>query len=326
MSIVANRMIIDEVRERLADKLTAKGLEDVTEIITDVLANYEILPNMVQDTGTDMMLDAYIDAMDVEGLSKKTLGYYRLIIKNFLKRAGVNSGNVTQYHIRQYLATEKARGIKDSTIRNYCWVFSAYFGWLHRDGIIQRNPMNNIGRVKVQKKVREVFSEIDIEKLKNGCLCLRDKAIVCFLKSTGCRISEVTALNRDDIDFQNLECIVLGKGNKERRVYIDLVTGMILKEYLESRQDLSPALFTGRRTDRLKPGAIRKILRELGERTGVEHVHPHKFRATQLTELANRGMPIEQVKMLAGHEKIDTTMGYVRLDQENVKNSYRKYA
>ena len=198
-----------------------------------------------------------------------------------------------------------------------------------RDGLIQRDPMANIGHVKVPKRVKEVFSEVDIERLKSGCKTIRDRAIVLFLKSTGCRISEMTALNRDSI-VQNgqgvLECKVLGKGNKERIVYLNAVAWMVLQQYLETRTDDNPALFVGLRGERLQPDGVRFMLRELGKRTGVKHVHPHKFRRTEITELVNRGMPIEQVATLMGHEKLDTTMGYIVTNQFNVRNSYQKYA
>jgi site-specific recombinase XerD len=186
--------------------------------------------------------------------------------------------------------------------------------------------MGNIGNIKVQKKKKEVFTEIEIEKLKQNCGTIRNKAIICFLKSTGCRVSEMTNMNIQDIDLVNLECTVLGKGNKQRTVYIDPVTGMFIKKYLNTRTDDNPALFVGLRKERLSPNGVRVMLKTTGKKAGVAHVHPHKFRRTELTELVNRGMPIEQVKTLAGHEKIDTTMGYVNVDAQNVKHNYRKFS
>lgn len=328
MSYVVNRIVIDQLKDKMKDSLTASQLDVLSFAMMDVLTRYDVSPVAANVLEEDTMLDAFLDALRVEGRSPKTLDRYRYIITRFLKSACVPSHMVTQYHIRKYLSEEKNRGIGDGTIKGYCWVFSAYFGWLHRDGIIQKNPMGNIGNVKVQKKVREVFTDVEIEKLKSACSCVRDKAIICFLKATGCRISEVTALNRDDIDFVNLECIVLGKGNKQRTVYIDSVTAMILNTYLSERTDDNPALFVDIRSpfSRLTPGGIRAMLKRIGGVAGVAHVHPHKFRRTELSELVNRGMSIEQVKTLAGHEKIETTMHYVNVEQANVKNSYRKFA
>ena len=326
MSIVASNRFVEMLTDKMRDKLTYAEMEDMVSGVKDILANFEIEQINIEDAGNDCFIDAYINAMRVEGKSEKTLDRYRYEIERFLKGAGATTMHITQYHIRDYLAKKKEEGNSDMTIKSLCWVLSAYFGWLYRDGCIKRNPMGNIGRIKVQKKVKEVFSEVDIEKLKQNCKRVRDKAIIMFLKSTGCRISEMVGLDIDDIDFTNLECVVLGKGNKQRTVYIDAVTGMVLKEYLDTRDDDNPALFIGIRNERLLPDGVRTMLKNVGKRAGVTHVHPHKFRRTEITELANRGMPIEQIKTLAGHEKIDTTLGYVKIDQLNVKNSYRKYA
>lgn len=328
MSLIANRTFVSSLQEKLSDTMPLSMLKTTLDAVSELLAGYDIeqIPTCAAGDN-DFMLDAYINAMRSEGLSDKTLNRYRYILSRALKAFQVPTQGVTNYHIRKYFSDEMERGIKDTTVRGYYWCFSAYFGWLHRDGLIQRNPMSNIGKIKCQKKVKEVFSEVDIEKLKQACDNPRDLAIVCFLKSTCCRISEVTQLNRDDVDFIHNQCIVLGKGNKQRTVYIGSVTAMILKAYLDSRTDDSEALFYGKRADhRLQPNGVRVMLHKLEKKTGVHHVHPHKFRRTEITELVNRGMPIEQVKTLAGHEKLDTTMGYVVIDQNNVKNNYMKFA
>lgn len=326
MSIIANNNILIEMREKIKDAVTCTVMDEIMNALADVLGNYEITQNIVEDTGKDFLVDAYLNALRVEGRSELTLERYEREIKRFLKVAGTTTRNITQYHIRKYLSDEKERGLADSTIKGLCWVMSGYFNWMHRDGILQNNPMGNIRSIKVQKKVKQVFSDIDIEKLKSNCRTLRDKAIVSFLQSTACRISEVTNLNIDNIDFANNECIVLGKGNKERIVYMDNVTAMYLKQYLSGRKDNDQALFLGLRKNRLTPNGVRVMLKTLARRSGIEHVHPHKFRRTTITNLVTRGMPIEQVKFLAGHEKIDTTMGYIVTDQNNVKNNFQKYA
>lgn len=326
MSMLANNSILTELQSQLEDHLTSSSMTKVLEVASNILSKYDITPIKVEDSGEDIYLDTFIDAIRVEGRSEQTIRHYRYIASRFLKSVKTHSSNISQYHIRKYLSEEKRRGVSDSTIRGYCWVFGSYFGWLHREGIITKNPMWNIGKIKIPKKEKEVFTEIEIEKLKQACTTIRDKAIIYFLKSTGCRISEVTNLNIDDIDFENLECVVFGKGSKERTVYIDSVCGMFLKSYLSTRTDLNPALFVGKNNERLQPGGIRNMLNKVAEKAGVKHVHPHKFRRTEITELVNKGMAIEQVKLLAGHEKIDTTMSYVVLNKENVKNAYRKFA
>ena len=167
---------------------------------------------------------------------------------------------------------------------------------------------------------------MDIERLKAACHTLRDKALVCFLLSTGCRISEVTSLNREDVDLRTMRCKVLGKGAKERIVYFDMVATMHLRAYLETRNDDHPALFVGKGTERLKPGGVRLMLNETAKRAGVEHVHPHRFRRTLATNLIAHGMPIQEVARILGHDKLDTTMGYVYLDDRDIQSSYRKYS
>lgn len=325
MSIIATNHFLDTLKDKLKDEIPYSYMELVMTRAKELLFNYEMTQVVIEDNGEDTLLNAYLSARRVEGLSEKTIERYRYELERFLKYEKVTTINITQYHIRDYLAMMRER-VQDSTVKATCWVISSYFTWLHKDGIIQRNPIGNIGRMKVQKKQKEVFSDVELERLKEHCKTIRDRAIVSFLKSTGCRISEMCRLNRDDIDFVNLECIVLGKGNKQRPIYMDAVTGMYLKQYLSERVDDNPALFFSRKKRRFTPGGCQCMLRKLGKSAEVNHVHPHKFRRTELTELVKRGMPIEQVKMIAGHDKIDTTMTYVTLDQQCVKNSYRKYA
>jgi len=241
----------------------------------------------------------------------------------------VPTRQVTVYHVRSYLSAEQKRGICEGTLDNLRQVFSAYFGWLHREGLIERDPMGNIGAIKGKKKKKKIYSPVDIERLNDKCsdlrYTIRNKAIVAFLKSTGCRISEMTGLDRDAVNLNKLEVVVLGKGNKERKVYLDEVAGMLLQEYLDSRQDDDPALFIGSKKNRLTPGGVRAMLRDLAELANVEHVHPHKFRRTLGTNLSRRGMPIQEVAHILGHEKLDTTMKYVMLNDDEVKNDYRKF-
>ena len=326
MSMAANKLFLDSLRTGLSDLMTAAALETAMDRAARILTEYDIERTVIDDPGKDYMLDAYLDAMKVEGKSVLTLKRYSYELHRMLKAMGVSSCNVSAYHVRKYLADEKARGICDNSIRSIYQVLNSYFGWLHRDGLIRIDPMVNISTPKVPKKVMEVYSELDLEKLKEGCTNIRDKAIVLFLKSSGCRISEITNLNRDDIDFQRGEFIVLGKGNKQRTCYMDMITASVLKEYLNSRTDAEPCLFLGCRNERRMPDGIRYMLRNLGAQCGVAHVHPHKFRRTEATALSRRGMPIEQVQRFLGHEKIDTTMKYVNIDNADVKNNYRRYA
>ena len=326
MSIMANDKIIGTLRERFSETLPLRQMETVLSAVADVISGYEITEIFQESMGEDCFLDAFLNAIRVEGRSEKTLHRYEYVIRRFLDAMKCTSNRITAYHVRQYLAEEKNRGISDGTIRGMCWVFSSFFGWLHRDGLINKNPMANIGKIKCQKKVKEILSKVDIEKLKNGAKTVRDKAIICMMKATGCRVAELCGLNRGNVNMNSMECKVLGKGNKERIVYIDSVTCMVLQEYLDSRKDDDPALFMGQKKNRITPSGIRNMLRQTAKRVGVKGVHPHKFRRTEITELVARGMPIEQVAKLVGHERLDTTMEYLVIDQTNVKNNYAKYA
>lgn len=326
MSMEAKASLLSGLEFKLSSVLTVVDMSKVLEIVSDQLSTYDVDQQDVCDGTPDDLLDTYITALQIEGKSEKTIERYSYLIKRMMRTVRVPTRQVTVYHLRRYLADEKARGISDRTLEGTREVFSAYFNWLQREGLISSNPTTNLGVIKYSKKVRAAYSEVDIERLKCQCETARDKAIVCFLLSTGCRISEMTQLNRDSVDLVSLECTVMGKGNKERTVYLDPVAGMALKDYLDSRDDDYEALFIGRGTQRLHPGGVRKMLKGLEENTSVEHVHPHKFRRTLATNLIRHGMPIQEVAAILGHDKLDTTMQYVVMDKTNIKNAYRRYA
>ena len=206
---------------------------------------------------TDDMLECFLQAMDVQGRSPKTLAHYRLILGMLLAEVKVSARRVTVYHLRSYLAKQKERGLKDSTLAHHREVFSSFFGWLFREGLIEKNPVVNLGNIKVAKEEKKVFSDIDMEKMKQHGRRAVDKAIITFLASTGCRVAELVGLDRTALDLENLECVVRGKGNKERTVYIDSVTAMYVKKYLATRTDDNPALFVTRAQERFNTGGIR---------------------------------------------------------------------
>jgi site-specific recombinase XerD len=326
MAIEAKVTLLGALERDLSDRLTAAQLADVMSALADRLNSYT-MERLVDFAGTsDDLLMAYINALSVEGRSEKTLERYRYIITRMMESVKVQTNRITVYHLRRYLTDEKTRGISDRTLEGYRQVFSAYFNWLHRERLIENNPTANLGAIKYAKKQKDIYSDADVERMKYSCKTLRDRAIICFLQATGCRVSEVVGLNRDDVDIFNLVATVLGKGNKERTVYLDQVAAMTLQAYLEARKDNSPALFAGKGTDRLQPGAIRQMLVKLGKNAKVTHVHPHKFRRTTATNLIRHGMPIQEVAAILGHDKLDTTMQYVVLDKTAVQYSYKKYA
>lgn len=325
MALEAKAMLMGEVERDLMDKLTAKDISTVMSIIADRLTRYTMERSNTADYEDDL-LTAYINALEVQGRSQLTVERYKYIITRMQEAVRTPTRQITVYHLRRYLADEKTRGISDRTLEGTRQVFSAYFNWLQREGLIEHNPTANLGAIKYPKKTKDVYSEVDMENLKYECASIRDRAIIGFLRATGCRISEVTGLNRDDIDFARLECKVLGKGNKERVVFLDEVAAAAVLGYLNSRTDDSDALFVGKRGNRLSPHGVRQMLTTLGERANVQHVHPHKFRRTTATNLIRHGMPIQEVAAILGHDKLDTTMQYVVINKEDLQNSYKKYA
>ena len=326
MAIEAKAVLLNRFESTLSGMLTANQMNDVLNALSDELVNYQVLQSETVDETSDDFLGAFLSAKEIEGRSIKTLERYKYIISKFNAATSVPTRDVTVFHIRRYLTDMKKHGLSDTTLEGIREVFSSYFNWLQRENLIERNPCANLGVIKCQKKVKLAYSDVDLELLKFHCKRVRDKAIVCFLLSTGCRISEMTQLNRDDVDLKNRECRVLGKGNKERIVYIDAVTAMTIDEYLKKRADDSPALFAGKGTERLKPHGVRQMLKNL---QGIAHiettVHPHRFRRTLATNLIHRGMPIQEVAKILGHEKLDTTMKYICINDNDIKYSYDKY-
>lgn len=328
MSTASTQVLLKNIENVLEDYLTA---HDVTVAMSAIAGHFSVFKvEQLEDTTNDAesleLLNAYIEAKRIEGRSNNTLSRYRRMIERLYDAVKVPIRQISVFHLRKYLSDEKAKGLSDSTLDGMRQIFSAYFGWLQKEGLIRENPTTNLGAIKCTKKVRKPYSAVDIERIKECCSCDRDKAIVSLLLSTGCRISEVCALNRNSIDFANAEILVLGKGNKERTVFLDDVAIMLIKRYIDSRTDSDEALFVGKGTHRLHPGGVRFMLKTIAKKAGVENVHPHRFRRTLATNLIDHGMAIQEVASILGHDKLDTTMAYVYLDKNNVKNAYRKFA
>lgn len=326
MSIASKQMLLKELEESVKSKLVASVLDDLMKEASMMLDKYNVeFVGTSGDQGKDYMR-VFLDAKRIEGRAESTIHRYEYIINRVLDCINVPIRSVSTYHIRDYLTAMKNHGDADKTIESERSVINSFFGWLQREGLIDRNPCANVGAVKCAKKVRLPFSNTEIEQLKENCDSVRDKAIICFLLSTGCRINEMCHVDRDDINFQTLECTVDGKSNKQRTVYIDSVTAMLLKRYIKTRDDLYPAAFIGKGTERMEPEGVRRMLQRTAKKAGIDNVHPHRFRRTLATSLINRGMPIQEVSRILGHENINTTMMYVYIDQKQLKTSYQRYA
>lgn len=328
MSVAAKNVFIKNLSQKLGDTLTVNEMTALTSALADELSRFELEHNETErpDVETDELLDEFLAAKEIEGKSPKTIAHYRYILKRMFNDINLPIRDIMVFSLRRYLAKLKQQGMQDITIEGIRCVICSFFGWVHRENLIETNPAGNLGPIRCEKKVKKPLSSVDIENIKEHCVSIRDRAIVSLLLSTGCRISEVCGLNRDSIDFANLECVVLGKGNKQRTVFIDEITAMLLKRYLFSREDNYEALFIGKGSTRLTPSGIRLMLNKVANVAGVNHVHPHRFRRTLATNLVDHGMPIQEVANILGHEKLETTMKYVFINKTNVKNDYRKYA
>lgn len=280
-----------------------------------------------KDTENDL-LALFLTAKEVEGCSSKTLAYYESTISKMNAALAKPYTQLTTNDLRKYLSDyESERGSSKVTIDNIRRIFSSFFSWLEDEDYIVKSPARRIHHVKAPMLVKETLSDEDLEALRDGCRCERDLAIIDMLASTGMRIGELVRLDRADLDLHERECLVLGKGNKQRPVYFDARTKLHLKNYLASRTDNNPALFVSLngRHERLSIGGIELRLRQLGRRLLPQRVHPHKFRRTLATNAIDKGMPVEQVQKLLGHARIDTTMHYAMVNQNNVKASHRRY-
>lgn len=274
------------------------------------------------------LLELFLTAKEVEGCSPKTIAYYEATLQNMESWLSKPIAHVSSDDLRQYLSEyELERGSSKVTIDNIRRILSSFFSWLEDEDYIVKSPVRKIKRVKTAVKTKETLSDEELEALRDSCDSKRDLAMVDLLASTGMRVGELIRLDIDDVDIQGRECVVTGKGNKQRPVYFDARTKLHLAAYLESRKDGNPALFVSLngRTQRLSVCTVEKRIKALGERAQVGRVHPHKFRRTLATHAIDKGMPIEQVQRLLGHSKIETTMHYAMVNQSNVKASHEKY-
>lgn len=274
------------------------------------------------------ILEEFLAAKRLEGRSEKTLHLYRFTVTKLMERIDKNICIVTTDDIRNYLAWyQMEHGVSKATIDGIRRNLSSLYRWLEDEDYVFESPLRRIRKIKVTKKVKEAYSDEDLERLRDGCRYLRDLTILEFLFSTGMRIGELVKLNRNDIDFDERECIVLGKGDKERVTFFDARTKLHLQEYLTSRDDDNPALFVSIRkpATRITAGGVEIMMKRLGLRTNVDHCHPHRFRRSCATTALEKGMPIEQVQKMLGHEQISTTLLYIRVQDSTVKNSHRRY-
>lgn len=324
-----NATFINEVLKQLEGKVDEKQLKTIERTLYRCLKNKEIREKkVVLPKDNNEALDFFIAAKKIEGCSIKSLNYYYTTLVKMLDKVNVIYFSITTEDIRTYLSDyQENSGVSKATIDNMRRIISSFFSWLENEDYIMKSPARRIRKVRVGKIVKEIYTEENIELMRQNCKNSRDLAIIDMLYSTGMRVGELVRLNISDIDFENKECVVLGKGNKQRKVYFDAKTKIHLQQYLNSRKDSDPALFVSQLYpyNRLKISGVEIALRKIGEKLHISKVHPHKFRRTLATKAIDKGMPIEQVQHLLGHTKIDTTLGYAMVDDENVKISHKKF-
>lgn len=273
-------------------------------------------------------LDLFIAAKQTEGCSEKSLRYYRTTIDTMLETVGKPIKHIDTDDLRSYLMDYQSRKNSSKvTIDNIRRILSSFFAWLEDEDYILKSPVRRIHKVKSVVAVKETYSDEDLELMRDNCDELRDLAIIDMLASTGMRIGEMVLLNREDINFLERECVVFGKGSKERVVYFDARTKIHLQNYLQSRNDDNNALFVSLKNPhtRMTIGGIESRLRKMGKKLHIDKVHPHKFRRTLATMAIDKGMPIEQLQRLLGHQRVDTTLQYAMVKQSNVKLAHKKY-
>lgn len=321
--IISNliNLLIKDIDQEMIDKIS-----DALEI---VLYNYNVSPIQTEvqlyDGGFSSILKKFIVCKQIEGASDRTLKRYYSINLRMLEGIGKPITEITTDDIRVYMAALRMTGsVSNRTLDGMRLCYSSFFSWASSERIIKCNPLSPIKQIKWRKQIKKPFSSVELAKIREACDNKRDLALIDFLATTGVRVSECVSVDIADIDFQSNELIVLGKGNKERKVYISEIAALHINDYLSERTDKDPALFFGHK-GRLSPNGIQSILRRIGNRAGVSNVHPHRFRRTIATSLINRGMDILAVAELLGHADIRTTQIYCTVSQSNVKNSFQKF-
>lgn len=321
--------LIKDVIQGMLPYLNNAQSEKLQEVLQFALTSYEVTENKGNEKEPEQnFIELFLAAKKIEGCSEKSLKYYKATIIAMLTGVDKDVKHIVTDDIRSYLTKYQEKNKSGKvTIDNIRRILSSFFSWLEDEDYILKSPVRRIHKVKTGTNIKETYSDEALELMRDNCTELRDLAMIDMLASTGIRVAEMVLLNRSDIDFNERECVVFGKGNKERVVYFDARTKIYLQNYLRSRVDDNPALFVILKSpyNRLKIGGIEVRLREFGKQLGLQKVHPHKFRRTLATMAIDKGMPIEQLQQLLGHKKIDTTLQYAMVKQSNVKIAHRKY-
>lgn len=325
-----NEIIKNTILQQIVTFLDDEQYEKLNSILVKVLSDYKIeeIKSEINDKSNQHFIDSFLSAKRLEGCSEKTLKYYKSTIEIVLDSINKSIKNITTNDLRNYLTNyQEEHKSSRVTIDNIRRILSSFFSWLEDEDFIIKSPVRRIHKVKSATIIKEIYSDESLELMRDNCNNLRDLALIDILSSTGMRVGELVLLNRDDINFNERECVVFGKGYKERIVYFDARTKIHLQNYLDSRNDDNNALFVTLRKpfNRITIGGIEIRIREMGKKLDINKAHPHKFRRTLATKAIDKGMPIEQLQKLLGHQRIDTTLQYAMVKQSNVKIAHKKY-
>ena len=328
-----NDEFVNDVLRDMLEYLDNGQAEQLRRVLKHNLSGYEIqrrTDSIDEDASAEnaRLTGAFLSAKRIEGCSEKSLSYYRKTIETMSEKIGKGITHITTNDLRSYLTGyQTERKSSKVTIDNIRRILSSFFSWLEDEDYILKSPVRRIHKVKTAVTIKETYTDEALETMRDHCDSLRDLALIDMLASTGMRVGELVLLNRDDINFEERECVVFGKGSKERMVYFDARTKIHLQNYLAQRTDSNNALFVSLKApyERLQIGGVESRLRELGKRLSLPRVHPHKFRRTLATMAIDKGMPVEQLQRLLGHQRIDTTLQYAMVKQSNVKIAHRKY-
>lgn len=321
--------LINDIEQAMLGVLNNEQMNQLRKVLNYTFRNINVsYRNGEECSDNSELINSFLSAKRVEGCSDKSIHYYRSTLNNVIRKIAKNVRHITTDDLRNYLNEyQQTSGATKVTVDNIRRILSSFFSWLEDEDYIVKSPVRRIHKVKVGKTVKETYTDEALEQMRDYCDGIRDLSLIDLLASTGMRVGELVKLNRSDIDFENRECIVTGKGDKQRRVYFDARTKIHLQRYLEGRTDENPALFVSLLApyNRLQISGVEIRLRRLGRALNIPKVHPHKFRRTLATMAIDKGMPIEQVQHLLGHQSLDTTLQYAMVNQTNVKMSHRKF-
>ena len=313
------------ILNEMAEVLSITQMKKLQEVLLRNLSESSVQSSSISN---QEYMKLYLEAKKIEGCSERTLQYYRVTIEKLLRKIEEPIRKINTEQIRAYLSEyQQINNCSKVTVDNILRNISSFFSWLEEEDYILKSPMRRIHKIKTKQQVKEIISDEAIERLRDSCCCPRDLAMIDLLYSTGIRVGELVNLNISDINFEARECVVFGKGDKERKVYFDAKAKLHLQDYLKTRTDDNQALFVTLDSPyaRLKISGVEIRIRELGRSLNLNRIHPHKFRRTMATRAIDKGMPIEQVQKILGHSQIDTTMQYAIVNQNNVKSSHQRY-